>query len=257
MATATILKSAICRTKLKHRPAPTLFFFPGLSSSKTYDETRFSNASFLKPDEQQLLDIRSEYLHLRDFVKTDYTLQKDEHQLHKGKWDWNSFILKGKIQRDFLDHCPKTVSFLENIRHYYGVPTSNGGIGSIRLMTNTPFSFAFFSTLHSQTSIDPHCGPCNLRLRCHLPIIVPNNIENKTDEKDIHSCGMKVGGEVMQWHTGQPLLFDDCYEHSVWNHTDSERVVLLFDIWHPELHDEEIEAIVEMFRDAQDKGWLS
>jgi aspartyl/asparaginyl beta-hydroxylase (cupin superfamily) len=278
MAAATILKSAMCRTKVKPRPAPTLFFFPGLSSScRTYDDIQFSNSSFLKPEAQQLDDIRTEYLHLRNLIKTDYTLQKDEHQLHKGKWDWNSFILKGKIQREFIESCPKTVSFLENIRHFYGVPTSKGGIGSIRLMTDTPFSFAFFSTLHSQSTIAPHYGPCNLRLRCHLPIIVPSDvekIENNTsnsnnnsssssnsdfgvDDNDGVACGMRVGDEVVQWRTGQPLLFDDCYEHSVWNNTSSERVLLLFDVWHPDLHNDEIEAIVDMFRDAQEKGWLS
>lgn len=30
-------------------------------------------------------------------------------------------------------------------------------------------------------------------------------------------------------------MFDDCYEHEVWNKTDGERILLLFDLWHPEL----------------------
>ena len=84
----------------------------------------------------------------------------------------------------------------------------------------------------------------------------------------------------MKWTPGKPIFFDDCYQHRgkdcfvtryiymdigrgilsasniVWNKTDEDRVVLLFDIWHPELHDEEIEAIVDMFDDAKSKGWL-
>ncbi|CAN0545528.1 unnamed protein product, partial [Ectocarpus sp. 8 AP-2014] len=34
---------------------------------------------------------------------------------------------------------------------------------------------------------------------------------------------------------GKCLVFDDCYEHEVWNKTERERVLLLFDLWHPEL----------------------
>ena len=40
-------------------------------------------------------------------------------------------------------------------------------------MAGTPFSFCFFSTLHAGAEIAAHSGPCNLRLRCHLPLIVP------------------------------------------------------------------------------------
>jgi aspartyl/asparaginyl beta-hydroxylase (cupin superfamily) len=42
---------------------------------------------------------------------------------------------------------------------------------------------------------------------------------------------MMVGNQVITWKEGEPIYFDDSYEHSVWNHTDSERVVLLFDLW--------------------------
>lgn len=33
-------------------------------------------------------------------------------------------------------------------------------------------------------------------------------------------------------------MFDDCYEHEVWNKTDEDRVLLLFDLWHPDLAEE-------------------
>ncbi len=72
-----------------------------------------------------------------------------------------------------------------------------------RLMTGTPFSFAFFSTLHGNTSIAAHSGPCNLRIRCHFPLIVPEG-----------DCGMTVGDETVRWVAGEPVYFDDCYEHS-------------------------------------------
>jgi hypothetical protein len=66
----------------------------------------------------------------------------------------------------------------------------------------------------------------------------------------------------------------------VWNNTKEKRVVLLFDLWfvsfllyiviycnlylwvllvlsrHPDLTDEEIQAIEEMFLEAKQKGWM-
>jgi aspartyl/asparaginyl beta-hydroxylase (cupin superfamily) len=40
-----------------------------------------------------------------------------------------------------------------------------------------------------------------------------------------------AGGETLRWRVGEPVFFDDCYEHSVWNNTSDDRVVLLFDMW--------------------------
>lgn len=37
---------------------------------------------------------------------------------------------------------------------------------------------------------------------------------------------------------GKCLVFDDSYEHEVWNRTEGERVLLLFDLWHPDLVEE-------------------
>ena len=49
----------------------------------------------------------------------------------------------------------------------------------------------------------------------------------------------------------------DAYDHEVWHRgSDGDRVVLLFDVWHPELVQGEREAIVRMFEDAKEKGWL-
>mmetsp|Transcript_21651 Transcript_21651/g.29812 ORF Transcript_21651/g.29812 Transcript_21651/m.29812 type:complete len:114 (-) Transcript_21651:187-528(-) len=112
-------------------------------------------------------------------------------------------------------------------------------------MSQTPFSFAFFSILKRNSEISPHYGPCNLRIRCHLPLIIPSG-----------DVGMEIAGHKVNWSVGKPLFFDDCYEHRVWNHSNEDRVVLLFDIWHPELQNEEIEAIIEMFDGAKSNGWL-
>jgi len=58
------------------------------------------------------------------------------------------------------------------------------------------------------------------------------------------------------WEEGKALVFDDSYEHEVWNRTDEDRVVLLWDVWHPDLDMDERRAIVDMFGTAREKGWL-
>lgn len=203
---ATVLQSAICRTKVRHRPAPSMFYFPGLTTDPVFAPNHFPVTDVL---EQNFDVILKEYKNLRasKIAGSDY-LSNDEHKLHSGKWDWNSYVIKGKRQSDFALQCPKTVEILESMN-------------APRLMCNTPFSFAFFSTLFPKSNIAAHYGPCNLRIRCHLPLIVPEG-----------DCGMQVGDKIVKWVPGKPLFFDDCYEHKVWNNTDEERVVLLFDIWY-------------------------
>jgi hypothetical protein len=122
------------------------------------------------------------------------------------------------IQADFAVHCPQTVSLLESIDS----PSA--------LMRDTPFSFAFFSTLHPASSIAAHTGPCNLRIRCHLPLLVPGDAMQPAGGEEV-GCGMEVGPVKVAWKEGEPVFFDDCFQHRVWNHTHSQRVLLLFDLW--------------------------
>ena len=117
----------------------------------------------------------------------------------------------------FKEKCPTITDLLES------------KIGS-SLMTGTPFSYTFFSTMSPQASIAPHYGACNLKLRCHFPLFVPEE------------AFLRVAGEPRPWEEGKMVIFDDSYEHEAANlSTDKERVILLIDIWHPELTLGEIE----------------
>ncbi|KAH8063732.1 peptide-aspartate beta-dioxygenase [Aureococcus anophagefferens] len=82
---------------------------------------------------------------------------------------------------------------------------------------------AYFSLLAPRTHIKRHCGPTNARLRLHLGLVVPDG------------CSIRVGDEVRTWVEGRCLLFDDSFEHEVWNDADEERLVLIVDVWHPDL----------------------
>ncbi|KAG5190796.1 putative aspartyl/Asparaginyl beta-hydroxylase [Tribonema minus] len=233
--TATLVKSAICRTTAKCRPHPTLFFFPGLSS-KTWHEPHkdTTHDTWVRRLESSYDAVKREYLDLVEKRKaaSDYDVGT-EHKLHKGHWDWHSYVLKGQKQPSFAEACPITAQLLDATESH---------------MTGTPMSYSFFSTLHPRSAIAPHTAACNLRLRCHFPLIVPST---NADE-----CGIRVGDEVRAWEEGKAMLFDDAYEHEVWNHTGSQRVVLLFDIWHPELVPDERTAIMDMFGYARQQGWM-
>jgi tetratricopeptide (TPR) repeat protein len=84
-----------------------------------------------------------------------------------------------------------------------------------------------FSLLAPQTHIPPHHGVANFRVVCHLPLIVPA------------ACRFRVGGDTRIWSEGVPWIFDDTIEHEAWNDSDDLRVVLIGDLWRPELDDED------------------
>uniref|UniRef100_A0A3B4A4F8 Aspartyl/asparaginy/proline hydroxylase domain-containing protein n=1 Tax=Periophthalmus magnuspinnatus TaxID=409849 RepID=A0A3B4A4F8_9GOBI len=72
-----------------------------------------------------------------------------------------------------------------------------------------------FSVMHPGTHVWPHTGPTNCRLRLHLGLVIP-----------------KTG---CQWEEGKVLIFDDSFEHEVWQDADSFRLIFIIDVWHPEL----------------------
>uniref|UniRef100_A0A3B4UVR3 Aspartyl/asparaginy/proline hydroxylase domain-containing protein n=1 Tax=Seriola dumerili TaxID=41447 RepID=A0A3B4UVR3_SERDU len=78
-----------------------------------------------------------------------------------------------------------------------------------------------FSVMQPGTHVWPHTGPTNCRLRMHLGLVIP-----------------KQGSETnkgSKWEEGKVLIFDDSFEHEVWQDADSYRLIFIVDVWHPEL----------------------
>ena len=106
--------------------------------------------------------------------------------------------------------------------------------------------------------VEPHCGSTNAKLRVHVPLVVPPG------------CRMRVGERMVHWQEGEPVVFDDSYEHEVWTTKGEPRCVLMFDIMHPELSEEESkmldrldlffarEYVTKLVRDGEGKTmpWL-
>ncbi|XP_068626981.1 aspartyl/asparaginyl beta-hydroxylase isoform X6 [Battus philenor] len=80
-----------------------------------------------------------------------------------------------------------------------------------------------FSSMEPGTHVRPHVGPTNCRLRMHLGL---------SNTKDTY---IRVDQETRQWQLGKVLLFDDSFEHEVWHNGTGTRLVLIVDVWHPDL----------------------
>jgi len=47
-------------------------------------------------------------------------------------------------------------------------------------------------------------------------------------------------------------VFDDSIEHEAWNDSDQDRVILIFDVWRPELSEADRRATTTMFEAIDD-----
>ena len=236
---ADIVKVGAVRLRgAAHRPAPSLFAMPGLNSRADWGGAaglaRYGAdelAAAVHRMEESADWMRDEYEAAKAARAADGRAASDysdagDHSLHGGDWNWLTYVDKGVVLEGFGREAPITTSLLQSVP---------------RLMTESPFGFAFFSALGPGAEIQPHCSPMNLRVRVHVPLIVPAG-----------DVGLGLAGSELRWEPGKALVFDDSYVHHVWNRGKDDRVLLLFDVWHPDLHDEEIEAIKAMF--APDRG---
>jgi aspartyl/asparaginyl beta-hydroxylase (cupin superfamily) len=135
---------------------------------------------------------------------------------------WSAYFLwkNGEPVPEHAARCPKTLHALRNAP-LAKVPWRSPSI--------------LFSLLQPGTRIPPHNGLINTRLICHLPLIVPGK------------CVFRVGNDQREWAEGKAWAFDDTIEHEAWNDSDRTRVILLFDVWRPELTDEERSLVVSLF----------
>ena len=46
---------------------------------------------------------------------------------------------------------------------------------------------------------------------------------------------MRIGESLVTWQEGEVLVFDDSFEHEVWNTSAEERMIFILDIFHPDL----------------------
>ena len=83
---------------------------------------------------------------------------------------------------------------------------------------------ALYSILAPKKHIPAHKGPYNGVLRYHLGLIVPEPKEK---------CRIRIVDKVTHWDEGDSIIFDDTFEHEVWNDTNGFRAVLFVDFVRP------------------------
>ena len=81
--------------------------------------------------------------------------------------------------------------------------------------------------VHVRMCTHPHPHMGVYRLRVHVGLSVPDG-----------DVGMRVGDEARAWREGEALVFDDSFEHEVWNEAGAPRLVFILDAWHPDLRSE-------------------
>lgn len=96
---------------------------------------------------------------------------------------------------------------------------------TMRLLKKIPgCSTAFFSILAPGKHIPAHRGAWNGILRLHLALMVPEPRDR---------CRIRVGNDYYSWREGEAFIFDDTFNHEVWNDTEGYRVVLFVDFARP------------------------
>ncbi|MGF7153843.1 aspartyl/asparaginyl beta-hydroxylase domain-containing protein [Novosphingobium gossypii] len=122
---------------------------------------------------------------------------------------WRAFFLKGYGYRmpGNAARAPVTAALIEKVP---GLVTAN------------------FSVMEAGGHIPRHWGMTKGMLTYHLALKAPREQEK---------CRMHIEeGErlhVMHWQDGQSFLFDDMFNHEVWNESDEDRYILLIQIKRP------------------------
>merc|ERR1719510_1098881 len=129
----------------------------------------------------------------------------------------HSLICLFKAKKKKVQQCSKT-------------PITCSLIDSIPEIINNRRGQVKFSVMKSGTHVHPHSGPTNCRLRAHLGLKVPVN-------KNKNSTVLRVANKYLHWSDGEIFVFDDSFDHEVWheNENNEVRIVLIMDLWHPQL----------------------
>ena len=155
--------------------------------------------------------------------------------------EWSAIYLyrQGLLQTDI---CNKYFPLTTNILQMKCPHRMAGkcGLGSV-----------YFSKLTNNTKVKEHCGPTNIRWRCHLPLIVPKESNSSNSYLKVGLPG--VNEQCVGWKEGLPILFDDSFLHSAVHNVkasktnnlkqDDARVVLIIDFWHPSLSESDRNAL--------------
>ncbi|XP_042636698.1 aspartyl/asparaginyl beta-hydroxylase [Orycteropus afer afer] len=184
-----------------------LYNVKGLKALPWWTTKETGYTELVKSLERNWKLIRDEGLAVMDKARGLF-LPEDENLREKG--DWSQFTLwqQGRKNENACKGAPKTCTLLEKFPETTGCRR-----GQIK-----------YSVMHPGTHVWPHTGPTNCRLRMHLGLVIPKE-----------GCKIRCANETKTWEEGKVLIFDDSFEHEVWQDASSFRLIFIVDVWHPEL----------------------
>lgn len=243
------LMETFWRRDILHRRNPRLIsplqnpiiFVPGIPATPFYPATLYpwiADAVALLPQIQKELaaiqysssgfrPYQNEFgLNTHPFAKpTDGPTRKYE----ENDWNMYFFYRGGTEVSEHHAQCPVTSSFLKEI-------------------PELETTMVCFSALKPGIWIPPHYGLTNAIVRIHIPLVIPSD------------CMIRVGDQTRHWQPSVPLLFDDSFEHEVWNKSQYTRIVLFINAFHPNLESHERAMLaqflnVSLARSPAVKAW--
>ncbi len=161
----------------------------------------------LEIDEEEWLAIRDEAARLlvsRDDIPAFGKISPDHRRIASGP-QWKSFFFEGYGFRseDNRALCPRTAAFLDRV---------------------PGLVVAFYSIMAGDTHVPRHRGLTKAWLNCHLPLMIPTAPGR---------CEIEIDDTCHRWHEREWLVFDETFDHEVWNDTGQPRVVLMLQVRRP------------------------
>ena len=178
---------------------PVFVYTRELTSKPWHDKHKFSFTAAL---ENGAGTIKKELYHNLENSKYLF-LQDHENMPNRGSWKAIKLISNDGQRTKYTDYFPKTMEIIDNC--------------------GQQFISIKFSAIQPGTHIAPHTGPSNQGLRVHLSLV--------------HTGGarIRVGTEWKSWEVEKVIILDSSWEHEVIHNGNDTRIVLILDIWHPEV----------------------
>jgi len=188
-----------------------------LTSRPVWTKDQTTHQEFFRKLEENWEVIRDEGVALLSEPIQDGYRAEAENLRDTGEWKQYELYSRG---RKITANCVKAPKTCELVKYAAATGCKRGQIK--------------FSVMMPGTHVWPHTGPTNCRLRSHLGLVVPAGLR------------LRVGHELLTWHQGKVLVFDDSWEHEVWHNGTSPRLILIVDVWHPDLTEEEWKTLTSI-----------
>ena len=178
---------------------PVFKYVRGLTSKPWHNKHDFL---FVKKLEDGAKQIKNELLYNLENHSQLFMLDYENVPLC-GDWKAIKLISNDGQRTEHADYFPKTMQIIDS--------------------SEQEFVTVKFSAIQPGSHIAAHTGPSNDRLRVHLSLV--------------HTGGarIRVGTEWRSWEEEKIIILDSSWEHEVVHSGNNTRIILILDIWHPEL----------------------